>query len=66
MIDKRVCGIGGGAARRRLDRASIIPISNFHMLSVRHMMHMRIPSHRAGAAGASGSYSEVGPLRVHD
>ena len=65
MIDKRVCGIGGGAARRRLDRASIIPISNFHMLSG-HMMHMRIPSHRAGAAGASGAYSEVAPLRVYD
>ena len=42
-----VNGIGGGAARRRLDRASTIAIlfdQTFHMLGVRHMICMHIPS----------------------
>ena len=42
-----VNGIGGGAARCRLDRALTMAISSdqtFHVLSVRHMMRMRIPS----------------------
>ena len=29
--------------------------SPFHVLRVRHLMRMRIPSNRAGAAGASGA-----------
>jgi len=40
-------GLGRGAAQRRLDRASTIAVSSdrtFHVLVVRHMMHMRIPS----------------------
>ena len=39
---------GYGAARCRLDRALTFVISSdgtFHVLGVRHMMHMRIPSY---------------------
>ena len=45
-------------ARRRLDSASSVAIlfdRTFHVLRVRHMMRMHIPSNRAGAAGTSGA-----------